>query len=205
MLKFQRQRAVHGLLTSSHCTRCVRRVFAVRAVVLYLMISKVTAKNVFFHLTFYIVPKRLVYLILISSIIRIFLASVLELSNDEVYYYLYALDLQPNYFDHPPGVGVLIRIFTLNLNLNHELFVRLGAIVCAAFATGLAYRLGTLLKNERTGRFATVLYTTGIYTSIIAGTFIIPDSPQVVLWLAALVVMFEIILKADNQEKVSFL
>ena len=74
------------------------------------------------------VPSRLVYLILIATIIRMVTASVLELSNDEVYYYLYALDLQPNYFDHPPGVALLIRIFTLNLSLTHELFVRLGVL-----------------------------------------------------------------------------
>src|SRR6185295_9150303 len=94
-------------------------------------------------------------------------------------------------------------IFTFNLNLNHELFVRLGAIVCAAVATGLAYRFGTLLKNERTGWFAAIFYTTGIYTSLIAGTFIIPDSPQVVLWLAALVIMYEIILQSDKGERVA--
>ncbi len=148
-------------------------------------------------------PKRLVYLILISTALRMIVASVLELSNDEVYYYLYALDLQPNYFDHPPGVGVLIRIFTFNLNFNHEFFIRLGAIVCAAIGTALAYRLGKLIKNEQTGWFAAILYTTGIYTSIIAGTFIIPDSPQVVLWLAALVVMYDIILRTDQRQEVS--
>ena len=59
-------------------------------------------------------------------------ASVLELGNDEVYYFQYAMDLQPNYFDHPPGVAWLIRIFTLNLVLTDEFFIRLGAIVCAA-------------------------------------------------------------------------
>ncbi len=148
-------------------------------------------------------PKRLLYLILISTALRMIIASVLELSNDEVYYYLYALDLQPNYFDHPPGVGILIRIFTFNLNLHHELFIRLGAIVCAALGTTLSYRLGKLIKNEQTGWFAAILYTTGIYTSVIAGTFIIPDSPQVVFWLGALVVMYEIILRTDQQQLVS--
>ena len=148
-------------------------------------------------------PKRLLHLILISTVLRLIVAAVLELSNDEVYYYLYALDLQPNYFDHPPGVAILIRIFSFNLNLNYEILIRLGAIVCAAIGTVLSYRLGRLIKNEQTGWFAAVLYTTGIYTSIIAGTFIIPDSPQVVFWLGALVVMYEIILKSDQRRDVS--
>lgn len=149
-------------------------------------------------------PRRLLILILISTVARMIIASVVELSNDEVYYYLYALDLQLNYFDHPPGVGVLMRIFTGDLFFTHEFFIRLGAIVCSAVGTFLIYRLGNILKNERTGWYAAILYTTGIYSSLIAGTFIIPDSPQVVLWLGALLVMHTIILRADQQLNISF-
>ena len=145
---------------------------------------------------------RLFYLIVIASLARTIVAALLELSNDEVYYVLYALDLQANYFDHPPGVGVLIRLSTFNLMVTSELFVRLGAIVCAGLGTYFSFQLGTLLKNERTGWLAAVLYNTSIYTSVIAGTFIIPDSPQVVFWLASLWVMYKIILLNDQGDKV---
>ncbi|CAN5297854.1 glycosyltransferase family 39 protein [soil metagenome] len=147
-------------------------------------------------------PKKLLYLILFSTLLRIIVAALLELSNDEVYYFLYALDLQPNYFDHPPAVGVLIRIFTGNLLFTSEIFVRLGAIVSAAAGTYLSYQLGSLIKNERTGWFAAILYNTSIYTSVIAGTFIIPDSPQVVFWMASLLVMYQIILKSEQKRPV---
>ncbi len=148
---------------------------------------------------------RVFYLILITTLIRMIVAGVLELSNDEVYYFLYAIDLQPNYFDHPPGVGVLIRLFTFDLLWTNELFVRLSAIFCAGLGTYLSFQLGTLLKNERTGWFAALLYNTSIYTSIIAGTFIIPDSPQVVFWLASLWVMYKIIFRADSGMNVPLL
>lgn len=145
-------------------------------------------------------PKRLKYLILVATVLRVFVACVLEFGIDEAYYFLYALDLQWNYFDHPPAVAWLIRLFTLNLVLTDEFFVRLGAIVCAAIGTWLAYRLGTQLKNEQTGWFAAILYTTSLYTSLIAGTFIIPDSPQVVAWLGSLLIMHEILnVPADQQ------
>ncbi len=147
-------------------------------------------------------PKRILYLILFSGILRMIIAAVLELSNDEVYYFLYALDLQPNYFDHPPGVGILIRIFTGNLLFTQELFVRLGAIVCAGIGTAISYQLGKIIKDEQTGWLAAIFYNTSIYTSVIAGTFIIPDSPQVVFWLASLLVMYTIILKAESREKI---
>ncbi len=150
------------------------------------------------------VRAQLFYLVLTATLLRMIVAGVLELSNDEVYYFLYAIDLQPNYFDHPPGVGVLIRMFTLDLLWTHEFFVRLGAVVCAGLGTYLSFRLGTLLKNERTGWLAAVLYNTSVYTSVIAGTFIIPDSPQVVFWLASLWVMYKIILLADEEKGVPF-
>lgn len=148
------------------------------------------------------VLKRVLYLILISTAVRVIVASVLELSNDEVYYYLYALDIQSNYFDHPPGVGILIRLFTRNLVFTQEFFIRSGAIACAALGTFFSYRLGVLLKNENTGWLAAILYNTSVYTSVIAGTFIIPDSPQVVFWLGALWVLFTILQMDDRQQTI---
>src|SRR5437868_10271589 len=86
--------------------------------------------------------KRLLYLIIIAAFIRLLVASMLELGNDEVYYYTYALHLQSNYFDHPPGVGILIKLFTLNLKLQSEVFLRLGSIVCAAIGTVISFCIG---------------------------------------------------------------
>jgi hypothetical protein len=129
-------------------------------------------------------------------------ASVTELTNDEVYYYTYALHMQWNYFDHPPGVAILIRLFTLNLSFTNELFVRLGAIACAAVGTWLSYVIGKKIRNERTGFYAAVLYNTSIYSSIIAGTFILPDSPQIICWLAGLLVLIHIVNEFENNKNV---
>lgn len=145
-------------------------------------------------------PPRLKYLILIATLLRMLVAAVLEFGNDEAYYFLYALDVQPNYFDHPPGVAILIKLFTLNMSLTDEFFVRLGAIVCAGIGTWFAYQLGIALKNERTGWFAAILYTVSLYTSLLAGTFIIPDSPQVVAWMGAVLVMHGIVTTPADQQ-----
>ena len=137
--------------------------------------------------------KKLWYLIIIATLVRLLIGAFLELGNDEVYYYTYALHLQPNYFDHPPAIAFLIRTFTLNLAFQSEVFIRLGAIVFAAVGTWLCFNIGKAIKNERTGWFAAVLYTASIYSSLIAGTFILPDSPQVVCWLVALYYMLQIV------------
>src|SRR5678815_5148494 len=102
--------------------------------------------------------QKVFYLIFISTLLRLIIAGTIEFGNDEVYYYAYALHLQWNYFDHPPGVALLIRLTTLNLHIVNELFIRLGAILCAAAGSWLAYRIGVFVKNERTGWFAAILY-----------------------------------------------
>ena len=137
--------------------------------------------------------KKLWYLIVVATLVRLLAAMLLELGNDEVYYYTYALHLQPNYFDHPPAVAFLVRAFTFNLHLLQEVFVRLGAIVFAALGTWLCFHIGKAIKNERTGWYAAVLYTASLYSSLIAGTFILPDSPQAVCWLIALYYMLQIV------------
>ena len=136
--------------------------------------------------------KKTIILILLASLIRGLLACSVELGNDEVYYRLYASYIQWNYFDHPPMVGWLIRFTTLNLNVDNEFFIRLGAIISAAAATWLIFLCGKKLGNAHTGFMAACMYTVSIYSSVIAGVFILPDSPQLVCWLAALYLLIEL-------------
>ncbi|MDB5230928.1 MAG: glycosyl transferase family protein [Chitinophagaceae bacterium] len=149
--------------------------------------------------------KQLWRLIIISTVLRLLASALLELGNDEVYYYTYALHLQSNYFDHPPGVALLIRLFTFNLSFNHEVFVRLGSIICAVAGTLLTFKTGELIDSPKTGWYAAILYNTSIYTSVIAGVFILPDSPQVICWLVSLYGMLLIIKKVKSNLTIPFL
>ncbi len=137
--------------------------------------------------------KKIALLIIGASVLRLLVAGFLELGNDEVYYQTYAQHLQWNYFDHPPMVALLIRIFTFNLYFKGELFIRLGAVICAAIGTYLIFKIGSRIKSEYVGWIAAILYTTSFYSSVIAGIFILPDSPQVVFWLLAMYSMICII------------
>ncbi len=121
------------------------------------------------------------------------MACSLELGNDEVYYQTYALHLQWNYFDHPPMVALLIRFTTFNLFFHQEFFIRLGSILCAAAGTWMIFIIGRRIKNARTGWISAILYNTSFYTSVIAGTFILPDSPQVLFWSISVYLMIRIL------------
>ena len=142
-----------------------------------------------------------------SSLLRMVVAGSLELGNDEVYYQTYALHLQWNYFDHPPMVALLIRLSTANLCFQHEFFIRLGPILCAAAGTWLIFIIGRRIGNTKTGWIAAILYNTSFYTSVIAGTFILPDSPQVLCWLMSMYFMIRILESnsADKNRSVFFI
>lgn len=124
--------------------------------------------------------------ILVFTLLHFFLAFSLPLGNDEVYYWTYALHPAWSYFDHPPMVGWLIWLTTWGTALHHEGFVRLGAVLCSAITMYVVYDTGRIIRNERTGWIAALLYGSMPYSSVLAGVFILPDSPQILFWWLAL-------------------
>jgi hypothetical protein len=130
-------------------------------------------------------------------------APFLELGNDEVYYWTYALQLDFNHFDHPPLVGFLIRASTLNMHWVSELSMRLGAIINASLGCYFIFKTTTVLANERAGFYAAILYQAGVYTGFIAGFFILPDSAQLFFWTASLYVM-SLLLFANKEKQIVY-
>lgn len=150
-------------------------------------------------------PKKTIWLIGIAIIVKVALSFLLELGNDEVYYYTYAVQPDWNHFDHPPMVGWMIQLSTLNLNWVSTLSMRLGSILAAAISTWIVFRIGALIHNERAGWIAALLYTCSIYTSIIAGLFIMPDSPQLLFFTGSIYLMTKWVVKPHLFTKLNWL
>jgi len=139
-----------------------------------------------------VIKKKLLWLIVIATTVRLFLASQLELANDEVYYWTYALFPNLSHFDHPPMVGILAQLSTFNLWLTDDFFLRFGSIVLSAVNTYTIFLIGRKVKNELAGWYASLLYTSSIYCSILSGFSLSPDAPQVFFWLLSLNVAVDI-------------
>lgn len=133
----------------------------------------------------------LVILLVFSAVLRGFLAWFSELGYDEVYYWTYAKYPDLSHFDHPPMVGWVIRFFSLDLLLQHEFFLRLGAVVTGTVNTWLIFRIGRLIKNDLTGLYAALMYTASFYASVVCGLFILPDAPQSLVWLLTLLFLLK--------------
>lgn len=143
--------------------------------------------------------------ILIVIAVKILFSFFIELGNDESYYYTYALKPQLNYFDHPPMVGLLMRLSTLNLHFVNDTALRLGAILCCAIASLFIYKTTIIIGNTTAAWYAVLLYNFAVYSSIIAGFFILPDSMQMPLWCAALYLMSVIVFQQKQSNTLYWL
>ena len=139
------------------------------------------------------IKRLLLLLILVSTIIRGIIASLLEFGNDEVYYWTYALYPDLSHFDHPPMVGWMIQLFSLDLFFNNEFFIRLSSILFGGVNTWLIYMIGKKMKDPITGWYAALIYTASIYCFIICGVFILPDTPQVLFWLISVYLLISVL------------
>ncbi len=147
---------------------------------------------------------KLYWLISIATFVRIAVAISIFLGNDEVYYLTYAQHLQWNYFDHPPMVALLVRFTTLDLLYTSDLFVRFGSIVLAAINTYLVFMIASQIKNERAGFIAALLFTASLYSSVISGIFILPDTPQLFFWIVCLYLLIRIVSSSETDSSLKY-
>ena len=131
------------------------------------------------------ISKIMFWLLVVSVVVRGALAAWLEFGNDEVYYWTYALYPDWSHFDHPPMVGWVIQLFSLNLLFDSEFFIRLASVIFMTADTYIIYRIGKDIKDAQTGLYAALLYTASIYVFVITGIFIMPDTPLMLFWLLA--------------------
>lgn len=142
--------------------------------------------------------KAIILLLTVSALIRAFIAGWVELGNDEVYYWTYAMFPDWSHFDHPGMVGWVMQLFSLNLLFDSEFFLRLSSVVFMTMNTWIVYRIGKELRDENLGLRAALLYTASIYAFVITGIFILPDTPQNLFWLLGFWALIRYLKKRSN-------
>ena len=150
------------------------------------------------------IHKILFWLLVISTVVRGLAAALIEFGNDEVYYWTFALYPDWSHYDHPPMVGWIIQLFSLNLLFDSEFFIRLGSVIFMTAETYIMFLIGKEVKNAQTGLFAALLYTASIYAFVITGIFILPDTPLNLFWLLAIWVAIKYF-KAEKPKKLHLL
>jgi 4-amino-4-deoxy-L-arabinose transferase-like glycosyltransferase len=98
------------------------------------------------------------------------------LTFDEAYYWIWSKHLAFGYYDHPPGVALVIRLGTMIAG-DTELGVRLVSILLALPMSFAVYRTAEILfGGKRLAATATILLNVTLMAAV--GTLIVtPDSP----------------------------
>src|SRR5258708_772210 len=101
------------------------------------------------------------------------------LTFDEAYYWMWSKHLAFGYYDHPPGVALVIRLGTMIAG-DTELGVRLVSILLALPMSFAVYHAAAILfGGRRVAATATILLNVTLMAAV--GTLIVtPDSPLLV-------------------------
>lgn len=145
------------------------------------------------------IDKYVYWLLAISVVLRGFFAAFMEFGNDEVYYWTYAKYPDWSHFDHPGMVGWMMQLFSLNLLFDSEFALRLSSVILMTIDTYLIYKIGSLIKNKLTGFYAALLYTASLYSFVITGVFIMPDTPLMLFVLLAVYCFLKAFIKCGEQ------
>src|SRR4030088_2429236 len=117
----------------------------------------------------------------ISALVALGLAAAAwtPLTFDEAYYWMWSKHLAGGYYDHPPGVAVVIRLGTMIAG-DTELGVRLVSILLALPMSWAVYRAAAILfGGHRLACTATLLLNATLMAAV--GTMIVtPDAPLLV-------------------------
>ncbi len=119
--------------------------------------------------------------LLLAFAVRVVLASGLDLTPDEAYYWEYSRRLDLSYFDHPPMVGYVIALFRSFLG-DSPLAVRLPALIAILVISRLMFLIGKEVDGEaRTGFFAALIPHVTV-AGVALGFITTPDVPLAFFW-----------------------
>ena len=110
------------------------------------------------------------FILLPVLIVQFWIAAHFELSHDEAYYWLYSRNLDWGFFDHPPVVGVIIKLFSFLPK--SELSVRAGFILLQMASVYLV--MGLVNKSRQ---WVALLLFFAFPLASFAGLFALPDLP----------------------------
>lgn len=124
---------------------------------------------------------------------RLAVIGFLGLGDDEAHYWQYAHYLNLSYFDHPPMIAYIIKLFTF-FGGNHEFFVRLPTVLLSACTQLVLWRLTLrLFSSEILGFWVIVLFNVTPVFSFLGGVLTVPDTPLSVFWMLYIFFFYRII------------
>lgn len=116
--------------------------------------------------------------------LRALAAAVTPLFHAEAYYWTWSRHLAWGYWDHPPGVAVVLRLFSWILPQS-EIGLRLGHILLSSLGSWVFYLLCLRLVSSRAA-LASLLVLSFAPFWLPWGVVATPDGPMMFMWVVSL-------------------
>jgi hypothetical protein len=111
--------------------------------------------------------------------LRLVAAAWTPLTFDEAYYWIWSKNLALGYYDHPPGVALVIRLGTMIAG-NTEFGVRLVSILLALPMSFAVYRTAEILFGGRQLAANAAIFLNVTLMAAVGTLIVTPDSPLLV-------------------------
>jgi 4-amino-4-deoxy-L-arabinose transferase-like glycosyltransferase len=121
---------------------------------------------------------------------------LLPLHPDEAYYWVWSKNLQLSYYDHPPMVAYLIKLFTLFSD--SEWTIRLVSVTAISAAAWLIYLLARKMFGERVAELSLILF---LFIPLVQINYqvVTPDVPLLLFWTATLYFAYAAIFEGQTK------
>lgn len=131
-------------------------------------------------------------LIAVTFVLRIIGAWAIGWGTGEAYYLSSARQFHLSYYDQPP-VSLWMTWATLYLTGSENVLVlRLPFVAIFAVSTWLVYAIGKAIHSPLAGFYAALIVNACVLFSLSIGSWMQPDAPMVLFWLATVLVLVHI-------------
>ncbi|MFA7074080.1 MAG: glycosyltransferase family 39 protein, partial [Endomicrobiaceae bacterium] len=128
----------------------------------------------------------------VTTFIRLLIIGHIGITVDEAHYWVYSKFLDLSYYDHPPLIGYIVKLFTAIFGVN-EFAVRFPSVIIFILTSWVFFLSAKKLFNEKTAFVGTVLLNILPVFSFLGAVVTIPDSPLSLFWMLSFYLFINII------------
>lgn len=129
------------------------------------------------------------YLFIGILLIRLLAIGLMGPMPQDAYYFFYAQHPDLSYFDHPPAIAYLLKLFTWILGQN-VVAIKLADSVLTALTSVAVYQLALKFFNKNQSQKIIVLFLSTLMVSILS-LVSTPDTPLLFFWTLSLLALYK--------------
>jgi 4-amino-4-deoxy-L-arabinose transferase-like glycosyltransferase len=134
--------------------------------------------------------------VLVILIIRLLFIGIMGPMPQDAYYYFYSAHPALSYYDHPPAIAYLLKLFTFLFG-KKVFALKLADSVVTFFSVVAFYKLAQcFLSNHRAGNAFLLFFSTFMVT--ILSLVSTPDTPLILFWILSLLALYHAVFLQKN-------